>query len=187
MIRNDSYFRWLYDQVVVSTAISNPSETHSRLLTQLFETPFVVKVPFDSNREVDGKMLRYEYAESHRLPFDEREMDRPCSMLELLLSLSRMIEFEASDTQIGYTTDVWFWILLGHIGIDNFSDSAYLDPQTQAWDVVDSVLSQLNERRYHPSGQGGLFPLAYPRQDQRRVELWYQMSAYLLERSGLLD
>ena len=187
MTRNESYFRWLCDQLIATGPISDPSQTYSMLLTQLFERAFVVKVSFDANREVDGKMLRYEFAESHHLPFDESEMDRPCSMLELLLSLARMIEFEASDTQIGYTTDVWFWILLGHIGLDSFNDAVYLDSQAFAWATVDSQLSKVIERRYQSSGQGGLFPLAYPRQDQRRVELWYQMSAYLLERSGLVE
>ena len=186
-MRTDSYFRWLSDQLIDTRHVSSPEETYSSLFGQLLNTPFVVLVPFDANREVDGKMLRYEFAEAHRLPFSEDEMLAPCSMLELLLSVSRMLEFEASDTQIGYTTAVWFWILLGHIGIDSFSDSVYLDPQSSAWNVVDSVLSKLIERRYWPSGQGGLFPLAYPAQDQREVELWYQMSAYLLERSGLVD
>lgn len=186
-MRTDSYFRWLSDQLIDTRHVSSPEETYSSLFSQLLNTPFVVLVPFDSNREVDGKMLRYEFAEAHRLPFNEDEMLAPCSMLELLLSVSRMLEFEASDTQIGYTTDVWFWILLGHIGIDSFSDSVYLDSQSSAKNVVDSALSKLIERRYCPSGQGGLFPLAYPAQDQREVEIWYQMSAYLLERSGLVD
>ena len=31
------------------------------------------------------------------------------------------------------------------------------------------------------NGTGGLFPLKRPRVNQRRVEVWYQMSEYLME------
>jgi hypothetical protein len=34
-------------------------------------------------------------------------------------------------------------------------------------------------RTYEPNGVGGFFPLENPNEDQREVELWYQMSAYV--------
>ena len=37
------------------------------------------------------------------------------------------------------------------------------------------------ERRYKRSGEGGLFPLKNAAKDQRKVEIWYQLSSYLLE------
>jgi hypothetical protein len=40
---------------------------------------------------------------------------------------------------------------------------------------------RLNRRLYTTSGYGGLFPLEEPKEDQRKVEIWYQMMAYLGE------
>jgi hypothetical protein len=42
-------------------------------------------------------------------------------------------------------------------------------------------LAVLNKREYFPSGKGGLFPLENPREDQTKVEIWYQMHAYVME------
>ncbi len=46
---------------------------------------------------------------------------------------------------------------------------------------IDDILERLIWRQYQEDGQGGFFPLAWPEQDQREVELWYQMNAYLAE------
>jgi hypothetical protein len=37
-------------------------------------------------------------------------------------------------------------------------------------------------REYDPDGRGGLFPLDGTHANQREVELWYQMQAYIIER-----
>jgi hypothetical protein len=36
-------------------------------------------------------------------------------------------------------------------------------------------------RTYDRRGHGGLFPLQRSNRDQRRVEIWYQLSEYLLQ------
>jgi hypothetical protein len=46
---------------------------------------------------------------------------------------------------------------------------------------VNQILTNLVERTYQKNGKGGLFPLKQPAKDQRRVEIWYQMAAYLNE------
>lgn len=46
---------------------------------------------------------------------------------------------------------------------------------------IDMVFKQLNSRYYKSDGFGGLFPLSNPMGDQRYVEVWYQMMAYLAE------
>ena len=46
---------------------------------------------------------------------------------------------------------------------------------------VKAAVECLLERRYLEDGDGGLFPLKCPRKDQRRVEIWYQMSAWVIE------
>jgi hypothetical protein len=42
-------------------------------------------------------------------------------------------------------------------------------------------LHKLNNRTYSKLGKGGLFPLRSSAYDQRKVELWYQMAAFMTE------
>jgi hypothetical protein len=45
--------------------------------------------------------------------------------------------------------------------------------------VVDEILERVIGRTYRPDGRGGFFPLRYAEKDQREVELWYQLNAYV--------
>ena len=93
-------------------------------------------------------------------------------MLEMLIGLSRRLSFEVERRP-----KWWFWHLLKNIGLENYSDDV---PFTQQ--EVDETLDAVIWRTYSPSGDGGLFPLDNPPTDQREVELWFQLNAYLLER-----
>jgi hypothetical protein len=46
---------------------------------------------------------------------------------------------------------------------------------------VEDILDTCIWRTYQPDGQGGFFPLAWPEEDQTKVELWYQIAAYIDE------
>ena len=47
--------------------------------------------------------------------------------------------------------------------------------------LINEAFQMINERSYAFDGYGGLFPLRKPHQDQRNIEIWYQMQAYLME------
>jgi hypothetical protein len=84
--------------------------------------------------------------------------------------------------RLSFETDIdptiWFWELLNNLGL---SEYANLDRIRSSIKEINSILSTLNKREYEEDGYGGLFPLRNPGKDQRKVEIWYQMSAYLLE------
>jgi hypothetical protein len=169
---DDQYLSWLYAQVA-SVRQRDRSRSYWDLLRQLYVTEFVWFVPNDDNRVEDGRDLRLEFFEKKRI--DERDVDwahLPCSMLEMLIALSRRIAFEAE----GKPAD-WFWHMLTNVELNGFTDAA---PGT--YDEIDGVLSRIIWRTYDPDGHGGLFPLHDSREDQRKVELLYQLSAYLYER-----
>lgn len=69
----------------------------------------------------------------------------------------------------------WFWKILENAGLEK-----YTDEQFDEWKVY-QILDDIVDRRYNRNGFGGLFPLRKPKKDQRKVELWYQMCAYLVE------
>jgi hypothetical protein len=168
---DELYFRWL-GRLVADPDVVNPYATHWRLLKLLYEKEFVWSVYKDGNRGEDGKDLRYEFIHSTGLRHvDQGWMTLGCSMLEMLIALSRKIAFNAEGLPRG-----WFWQMLDNAGLNGFNDrKRYSDED------VDDILERIIWRTYEYSGDGGLFPLKCAGDDQRRVELWYQMNAYINE------
>ena len=76
------------------------------------------------------------------------------------------------------TPDIWFWHLIETLDLEQFNDRKYDD---HAQEEIAEILDRVIWRTYAPNGDGGLFPLRNPTKDQRKVELWYQLNAYLLE------
>jgi hypothetical protein len=129
-------------------------------------------VPNDDNRAEDGRDLRREFIENENVEgVDQDWMSLQCSMLELLIGLSRRLSFEDD-----VSPRRWFWQLVENLNLAQYTDKERLPTAT-----VDEALNRVIFRQYNPSGIGGLFPLRNPPQDQREVELWYQLSAYLLD------
>lgn len=170
---DDRYLNWLHDQVGgVKTRRKNL--THWSLFKQLYETIFVAIVPHDENRIADGRDLRYEFlAEAEDEQGNLEWMRLPCSMLELLVVLSRHLAFEMDDNE-----NIWFWHLIEVLKLEQYDDQHY-DKAAQR--VISKTLDRVIWRTYAPDGKGGLFPLHDPHRDQRKIELWYQLNAYLLE------
>ena len=170
---DELYLTWLYSQIG-SVKLKTLSRTYWSLLRQLYTKEFVWIVANDDNRVEDGRYLRYEFLDDQMIVDPDPEwMDLGCSVLEMLIGLSRRLSFEAE----GKSRD-WFWILLENLGLESYNDKTY-----SSHEAVDAVLEQVIWRTYSQNGAGGLFPLKHPKKDQRKVELWYQLNSYLLERS----
>lgn len=167
---DDRYLTWLYS-IVGDVNIKTPSRTYWKLLRQLYTKEFVWFVPNDDNRVEDGRELRYEFADLQKE--DEAWLSLGCSMLEMMIGLSRRLCFEADGEP-----HIWFWHLIDNLGLTKFNDKRYDD---LAEEIIDDVLQTVIWRNYKPNGEGGLFPLMRHHEDQRELEIWYQMNAYILE------
>lgn len=132
---------------------------------------FVWLIPNDDNRIQDGKDLRREFLHDNDDP-GFVTLDQPCSVLEVLVGLSRRISFAAGGSAEG-----WAWQLLLNLDLERMSDPLSQRKATK----VDQILEALIWRTYNPDGTGGFFPLSWPEEDQTKIELWYQMSAYVNE------
>lgn len=171
---DEAYFEWLYKSIAGSSR--NPDHSYWLLCEQLHKKEFIWYVPNDDNRVVDGTDLRSEYMHIHNIEDpDPNWYDMGCSMLEMLVALSRRASFQAEGPH-----DEWFWRFLENLGIRKCVDAYYMN-DSDAWNEVNDALDRLNERSYDRTGQGGLFPLKYTHRDQRKIEIWYQLAAYLLE------
>jgi hypothetical protein len=101
--------------------------------------------------------------------------DGPASILEVLIGLAIRCCETLADDDNNMRIDQWFWLLMSNCGLNRFTDDRYSSLDT------DEIVDRIVYRRYERNGVGGLFPLKRARRDQRKVELWYQMSYYLVE------
>lgn len=146
----------------------------------LYVKEFVWFIPNDDNRVEDGKALREEFMREQGIDqVDQNWLDLGCSMLEMLIALSRQASFEDLEER---APGEWFGIFLHNMGLDKYNDRDY---STELAEDINEKVDLVIYRNYNADGTGGIFPLTNPSEDQRRVELWYQMSAYLLENTSL--
>lgn len=174
---DEQYLTWLYRQVA-SISLKNPARTYWSLARQLYTKEFVWLVPNDDNRVEDGRDLRYEFmrvCEIEHVP--EEWLELGCSFLEMLIAVARRLSFESEGTP-----SEWFWHLLENLELSRVSDKVYSRHPNDTYDEIDVILDRVIWRTYNRDGLGGLFPLRAAADDQTQVEMWYQLSAYLLER-----
>lgn len=173
---DERYFVWLYNQVA-DPAIKDRNLTYWKLIKQLYVRPFAWFVSLDVNRSEDGKQLRIEFLRQeglHRDSVDPDWVELGCSILELTIAMSIRLRNQVDpDSSLAY----WFWeVLMTNIDLRHCSDGAGFESCD-----VDETLDRVIFRRYEPDGTGGFFPLEHPKQDQRGLELWDQLNAYVIE------
>lgn len=176
---DEKYFKWLYRQVA-PVRLNDPKQSYWKLFRILHTKEFIWLIPNDDNRMEDGRDLRYEFMTKKNVEADEDWLDLGCSFLEMLLALCHRLSFEA-----GGSTRDWFWQLMENLNLHAFNDNHFQLSQQEVY--VHSVVDTVIWRSYRKTGRGGLFPLSSVRrhEDQREVELWYQLSSYLLEGRGV--
>lgn len=172
---DELYLHWLYS-LAADPDDTDKAQSYWKLFKQLYTTQFLWLIPNDDNRLEDGKALRIEFLDSQQIALTKRDdgwIDLGCSVLELMVGLARRLEFEA-----GGKSHYWFWVLMENVGLREFNDARRY-PRRHIEEVLNGVIF----RQYTRHGLGGFFPLQGPCEDQRNVELWYQLSAYVLEQS----
>lgn len=174
---NSRYFEWLTAKVGTG---GRRRVSYSRLFHILHNVAFSWFVPNDDNRGADGLRLRTIFIDE-LFPFEDDDIviSGPCSILEVLVALAIRCENDIMlDLERGDRTSTWFWLMLNNLDLTRYTDSAFTD---EAALEIEDKLSIFVNREYEFNGSGGLFPLKHPETDQRAVEIWYQMNAYLIE------
>lgn len=142
----------------------------------MHKIPFAALVPHDDNRIGDVTALRQLFQEEEHIrePLDQNDLMFPdATILEVLIGLAKRATF-----MVGKGEGWWFDLFIKNLGLVKYNDIFCTDNSSR-WIV--RVLDKFNNREYKADGTGGLFPLKIPNQDQRQVELWYQMGAYMTE------
>lgn len=168
-----NYYDWLIAKIMGDREYS---EDVAHLLWYMFEREFTWVIDRDQNRAADGVALRDEY-------FDESGVSeaiqddlavRPCSFLEFLIGISSRFSSQFCDPD-DQKVDLCFWELMENANL--------VEKLGKVGQNFDEKIDVILERKYDKDGTGGLFPLRKPAKNQRSVEIWYQLQAYLMEKT----
>lgn len=168
---DEMYLKWLYRYV----AVENLSVTYWKLFRQLYRTEFFWFVSNDDARLEDGRRLRIDFLRDQGIEIEDVDPDwiqLGCSALELMVGLANRLEMQA-----GGEPHYWFWKLVENIGLLPYHDGVRRYPRQHIQDVLDTIIF----RQYDRNGNGGFFPLQEPCENQTKVSLWRQLTAYVLE------
>lgn len=179
-----TYFEWLKN--TVDSFVGRGQ--HEHFFNILHSMAYIPILDLDRNREVDGVGLRDIYLRGYGIDVSESDVviDSPCSVLEFLVALAERMDYIYSPSERRCVADL-FWEIMGNIGLNyqTTTDNDFQkDPQT-FHEMVESAIDMVQNRTYQPNGTENLFPLRNPEEDQRNVEVWYQMNRYLVERMGI--
>jgi len=167
VIRHE-YLEWL----VLQVGNEKINDIH-QLCAHMHNYEFVWFVANDDNRIQDGLDLRVEFLYEKYDPTMLHVLRmKHCSVLEVLVALSRRVEFQMN----GNSYD-WAWILLEHLGLDKYRGRLSQKHKEE----IDDILETLVWRNYEANGMGSFFPLAWPEFDMRTAEIWKQMHAWINE------
>lgn len=132
-------------------------------------------IPLDENRVGDGLYLRdifldQTYKTEKAIPYIFR--DKNCSVLEMLAGFAIRIDNEYLGSPSNPNADLIFDDMLDNLGIHwRDENEGFIQMAIQCW----------LDRKFAPNGHGSIFPLRNPTCDQRKIEMWSQMLAYISE------
>ncbi len=183
----ESYFSWL---CMISHMDSDDSDKNSyfTLARILNDTVFYSPVSMDNNRIQDVFNLRSEWTDrmveaGYFYPDDALNM--PCSVFEVMVALANRYENQVMwDPDYGNRTYIWFNDMLNNFLVANGLTRDYVNDDVINMGTEITIrngLETLLDRTYEFNGYGGFFPLHYSRRDQTKIELWSQMSQYMVE------
>ena len=159
----EGYLRFLYDLV----SDPNAEFFYETAMASMLDIEFIPYIGNDTDRALDGLMLRHLYG--HKIDGIIPE----CTMLEMIIGLCMRLQEEFEDEFEDNTYGYWFSEIMNNLKIEEDCEDE---------DYIFEVVTDARDRRYDFNGNGGFFPLKHASRDQRKVEIWYQMSEYLMEK-----
>lgn len=168
---SNRYFNWLCGIVCKSG-----DSKFSLLLNYLHDVDFKYLNPMDQNRAEDGIELRWRFASAHYSNPNTvlACLDRPCTVLEMIVALAiKCEETIMDDPRYGDRTGQWFWNMIVNLGLGSMTNSRFNRRE------ADRIIDRFMNLEYEPDGRGGLFYIRNCEYDLRDVEIFYQLCWYL--------
>lgn len=171
-----NYGDWLLDLVGFSR------KGYLQLMRSLHFIDFEPLIGRDINRVKDGQELRKDYYDLTGISlwgsgtsssYIPQRLLENASVLEVLVALAFRIENEYIGDPADPRPEMIFWEMICNLGLQKYVGKYY--DEEEVHDILETWIS----RRYSYNGRGGIFPLKHPIKDQRKIEIWDQMMAYL--------
>lgn len=166
------YFSYLVDKVC--------DKKHHRvdyipLLDLLHSMKFEWSIDMDANRASDGEYLRKKWLQREGIYEYLYEFDgEKASVLEVLVGIADRLEFQVGDVMKGDHTADRFWEILRNLDIEKY-DSGNFKPLN----IKEKVRNWMY-RKYKKDGFGSIFPVKNCEKDMRTLQIWDQMSVYIM-------
>lgn len=152
--------------------------TYNNLFDCLFNIEYSYDIWQDENREADAQEMLNEWLHNERMSRYDLSW-RTCSVLEVMMALAERMSYIASGAVDDNRPSYWFWRMIENIGFDIYTDDVW---NSMDGDLnVERDISAMMNHEIEPDGRGGLFPLRDSKNDQRCIELWYQMNNWMVE------
>ena len=104
MLEKPNYFEWLCEIINLDESL------YDVLIFELYAIDFEWLIPLDSDRYYDGIVLREGFYNSRGIY--NPMIDKPCSVLEVLICLAQRFNFLLDDDDRGDRTRLWFWEMI---------------------------------------------------------------------------
>ena len=150
------------------------------LIRTLNEIEFTYMVPLDENRASDGLALRSDFTYDTGRYLDKSSGLLPnCTVFEMMAALAYKCESSIMyNYKKGLCPKRWFYIMLKNLGIYDCNVGNW---NVETSDYIYNCVHKMLFRQYKKNGEGGLFAIKNPKIDQREVDIWKQMNAFLNE------
>lgn len=181
----DDYIYYLY------RIVQNGGENHRNLCLELFKNRFFItrSAPKrDIDREKNGLELRTEWYcwrnKHNNITFED---SLPCTMLEMIIGISKRMSEQLMDEDGEDKTAQYFWEIMENLGLTCMDDDNFGWETGLAQKKIAKTCEILCKRQYNPDGTGGgMFPMpGILGINQKKMEIWYQMQEYINWKYGI--
>lgn len=174
MSHRGEYPLFLMDKIHLWT---NSSYDHYHKLCEFLDTiPYRWSIDLDENRMLDAMTLREEYIDLHG-GRGRAFVNGEVSVFEVLVALSIRMEHICYDSEDDKTGER-FIEMIHNLAIQ-FNNLRWND---EVQKTVEERVRVWLDREFDRFGYGSPFPNKRAKEDQRKVELWYQMNKYIVDK-----
>lgn len=165
------YFKWLVEQID-----DRDRDDMLPVLSYLFKKEYVWYTDLNATQAMNGVELRDTFASEFGMDSEKAKEERPCSVLELLVSLARTVEYDVYGQPGEEEPSRWFWEWLDNLGIDERCTG-----KGYSKDYLDQCIDDWLEGDITAKGKRSPFPIKRRGVDMRRKTHWQQCMAYVNE------
>ena len=186
--KNESYVEWLESFTIDETVSDISRRSYHELIDALWTIPFRANLGNDIDRAEEGLELRnkYNYILSKKagdgdfITPDVHEIFGECRVLEMLVALSMRMYDVMMYTDIYNSVSKWFWTIMRIIGFDTLDDDNWVEGVYGSFNLVCDICSDImDHREYFDDGTALIYGGWFGVHGWQRMEIWYQMHAYL--------